>query len=116
MKRPRLPSEIHPDFPRRGTIREKANFFLTHPEFAREGQWAFLCESCGSDVDPDHCWCEACCDHYGKWTSINLDGDDVDCVLCCDSKTIVTELSPKLEILSESACPKCSAKKGEIAC
>jgi hypothetical protein len=60
-ERPRLPSEMHPDYPKRPPLKVENGrtiyrpipaeqimaFYQAHPEFANEGEYRFECPFCG---------------------------------------------------------------------
>ncbi len=84
MRRPKLPSEQHPDYPRRAEgenhdvwlVRFHA-FHFAHPEFKNEGEYEFRCPMCGNEVDDDHMWCVECSAHSGEWVLVDEDGEEI---------------------------------------
>lgn len=101
MSTPKLPSELHPDYPKVTTRivdghliqdsrwQAQRDFFAAHPEFAYEGTWEFRCEGCGYQVDEDHQFCEHCREHAGAWELVDDDGEPVTCDLCSDKQKIM---------------------------
>ncbi len=88
MSRPKLASELHPNFPKtevtyRGDMKyvefpsweAKREFYKTHPEFDSEGDYEFLCTICFEDVDEDHYYCPECGEHSGQWMYRDINGN-----------------------------------------
>ena len=93
MSRPKLPSELHPDYPRatrsvddRGvttitsrSIESLQAFWKAHPEFDNEGEWVFVCPYCGEpNKHEDHGG--MCCGEYGhcEWVYFDVNGNEAE--------------------------------------
>ena len=91
MDRPKLPSEMHPDYPKgERWIKDGMNyykpapadafiaFYQAHPEFANEGEYLFICEMCSDEIDSDLCYCWGCGDHSGTWVLYDENNEPVE--------------------------------------
>lgn len=92
MSRPKLPSEMHPDFPKgwtddttkpvptyhRPSREAYQEFYKAHPEFDSEGEYEFVCPYCGNQMSDDD-W-RGCCGEagHGEWVLYGQDGEVVE--------------------------------------
>lgn len=84
MNRPRLPSELHPDYPKMKRLPDVADgvptykmpspaeyiaFFEAHPEFRNEGEYELQCPYCGKCLSIDF---NVCCGEagHGEWVLV----------------------------------------------
>lgn len=93
MNKPRLPSQLHPNYPksvqwsdvqtRMLTIKpapaeDFIKFYQTHPEFEGEGEYVFRCPFCGDENSYDEIG-GYCCGEVGhcEWVLENDEGEPI---------------------------------------
>lgn len=81
--KPKLPSELHPQFPQRKTFEDAESyyqalkaFYIKHTEFKDEGSYDYRCTSCGEPLHDEE-YCSRCDHHGGYWVLVDDNGDEI---------------------------------------
>lgn len=92
MSRPKLPSEMHPDYPKGESWVDPETgmncykpahpdrfvaFYKAHPEFDNEGDYVFRCPYCGDEIGCEPT--DMCCGEvHGEWVLEGPDGEPME--------------------------------------